>query len=703
MRDVGPRRGRPVRVENPHRHARRRGRLRWRGRRVPGLARSHRRRRCRHRADGDQEQPDDTVADPAPAARLFTRTTDSGIELRVDSMAAAGQQGPDFGGPIADDAPGFCQVTDQVTAFAISDESVLQGSHAGHRGAAARTGGRSDVGRPGQRHRRHPDAGRGRRRHRPPRRSPGRRSTRWSRRRPRRRGDRGGARPVADNEALGHARPQPGGGHRAPPGRADRPREHRPDGAPRSGSPTTCASTTRRCRRRPTVDDENNPFAVKLPPPGAEQPPDPAAAQAQIEAAFAALYAPGDPALDVLAYVDDPFAMREMFTNARAGDLWEARVRRGRGDDRGDRVPVGGGSRLRLRVARIERRPQRAVRPGPTRRRHVAPDPGTICRDLRDRRHRVPPVSVPTAGRRRFAYRAVTGAGSVSRHVRAGALGSRRAAAHRLPHVPRQAARRWPGRLHPPPHQGARRPRPPRRGVQRPAVPGARRAHPARQLPSLDIFNDHYPGPLPRATGRSRPARTCSSWPSSPPARSASRWRSATAPCARCAPRRRRVRPRARQPVPRLRDPAGREADPDDRHAAPPDHQGPPAGDGPRAEPAQAALRRPLVLVREDAGPRRRRGCRASSSSARTRSTTSTRHGRRLDRMRLVPVGVDPELFRPLPGHRPRARPADHHGVGRRRPEGSVVPARGDGQAAHRARRHADDHRQAARPARATT
>ena len=63
--------------------------------------------------------------------------------------------------------------------------------------------------------------------------------------------------------------------------------------------------------------------------------------------------------------------------------------------------------------------------------------------------------------------------------------------------------------------------------------------------------------------------------------------------------------------------------------------------------------------------------------------------------MRLVPVGVDPELFKPLAGRRPRARPADHHRLGRRGAEGARLPARGDGQAAHRARRHADDHRQA--------
>ena len=47
------------------------------------------------------------------------------------------------------------------------------------------------------------------------------------------------------------------------------------------------------------------------------------------------------------------------------------------------------------------------------------------------------------------------------------------------------------------------------------------------------------------------------------------------------------------------------------------------------------------------------------------------------DRMRLVPVGVDPELFRPAPGGRPRPGPADHDGVGRRRPQGPRLPARG--------------------------
>ncbi len=73
------------------------------------------------------------------------------------------------------------------------------------------------------------------------------------------------------------------------------------------------------------------------------------------------------------------------------------------------------------------------------------------------------------------------------------------------------------------------------------------------------------------------------------------------------------------------------------------------------------------------------------------------------DRMRLVPVGVDPELFRPRPEVERDPRPPHHDGVGRRRPQGPGLPARGDGQAAHRARRHADDHRQAQATARAWT
>ena len=71
-----------------------------------------------------------------------------------------------------------------------------------------------------------------------------------------------------------------------------------------------------------------------------------------------------------------------------------------------------------------------------------------------------------------------------------------------------------------------------------------------------------------------------------------------------------------------------------------------------------------------------------------------------VERMHVVPVGVDPELFRPIARRRARARPAHHHRQRRRHDEGPALPARGAGQAAHRARRPAPRrHRRARRRA----
>ena len=88
--------------------------------------------------------------------------------------------------------------------------------------------------------------------------------------------------------------------------------------------------------------------------------------------------------------------------------------------------------------------------------------------------------------------------------------------------------------------------------------------------------------------------------------------------------------------------------------------------------------RRPLVRLREDAGAGSPAACRGSWS-CRENSIKDIHDdmGVDIDRMRLVPVGVDPELFRPLPDDRTRARAPDHHRVGRRRPQGPRVPARG--------------------------
>ena len=60
-----------------------------------------------------------------------------------------------------------------------------------------------------------------------------------------------------------------------------------------------------------------------------------------------------------------------------------------------------------------------------------------------------------------------------------------------------------------------------------------------------------------------------------------------------------------------------------------------------------------------------------------------------LDRMRLVPVGCRPRPVQAPPRHRAGARPAHHHRVRGRHPQGPRLPAGGRGQAADGARRHA--------------
>ena len=55
------------------------------------------------------------------------------------------------------------------------------------------------------------------------------------------------------------------------------------------------------------------------------------------------------------------------------------------------------------------------------------------------------------------------------------------------------------------------------------------------------------------------------------------------------------------------------------------------------------------------------------------------------DRLHIVPVGVDPEIFGPRPHDRARARPAHDHRERRRPDEGPRAAARGARQGAHRA------------------
>ena len=202
--------------------------------------------------------------------------------------------------------------------------------------------------------------------------------------------------------------------------------------------------------------------------------------------------------------------------------------------------------------------------------------------------------------------------------------------------------------------------------LRRPALPDARRAGAAHELPSLDIFNDHYPVPLPGLLGAQDLEDCRRGRRSSRPARSPSRWPSASGPGDHLRAARRRLRPRPRQPVPRLRPPRHRAAGlPVDRHAPPPDHRRPPARDGrtPTSR-RKRARRRPLVLASPRCRPGSPSGCRGSSGVARTRS-----------RDIHADTGVDPDR------HAPRAR--------RRRPRAVPAAAR----RSHRVPGPADHHR----------
>ena len=172
---------------------------------------------------------------------------------------------------------------------------------------------------------------------------------------------------------------------------------------------------------------------------------------------------------------------------------------------------------------------------------------------------------------------------------------------------------------------------------------------PLTELPSLDLFNDLYPGRFPayweiktredlleiapvlhryvlRAAGVQLPGT------------------------AGTRPPRRRVRPRARQPVPRLRHPRARTPHP---ARSPPSTTRSPAiacsrwsGRRTGASGGRSGAGTPSCRCR--AGSRRRLP-RIVVVSENSIKDIHTDMGVSLDRMRLVPVGVDPELFRPLP------------------------------------------------------
>ncbi len=179
--------------------------------------------------------------------------------------------------------------------------------------------------------------------------------------------------------------------------------------------------------------------------------------------------------------------------------------------------------------------------------------------------------------------------------------GHRGTATDRLPHLPGQAPRRRPGRLHTAPHQGPDRSRPPRRGVLRPALSDRRRAGPApraaeprhlqRPLPDADagivgaeelrgLARGHHvlERELPRAARLQRAGGPEAAQPGQP------------------------VRPRAGQPMPRLRAAGdGASRSPGARNDPPPDHRRPRARDGALGDAVAEVLEGPVVRVHEDA------------------------------------------------------------------------------------------------------
>jgi hypothetical protein len=80
---------------------------------------------------------------------------------------------------------------------------------------------------------------------------------------------------------------------------------------------------------------------------------------------------------------------------------------------------------------------------------------------------------------------------------------------------------------------------------------------------------------------------------------------------------------------------------------------------------AQALVDRPLVQLREDAGPRRPADAAHRRLQRDSIADIHTDMGVSLDRMRLVPVGVDPALFKPLPQVARQPRPLITHRIGR--------------------------------------
>ncbi len=224
-------------------------------------------------------------------------------------------------------------------------------------------------------------------------------------------------------------------------------------------------------------------------------------------------------------------------------------------------------------------------------------------------------------------------------------------AADRLPHLPGQAARRGPGRVHPPPHQGPRRSGPRGRGPERPALPRARLERCRwSSCPASTSTTTTSRCACP-CRGRSRawatPSRSPPSWAASFPE-----------PLAFSIRAYQHLRPRVND-FDLVQDNqslgygllgmrTGRAARP--RHHPPPHHRRSPPRDGARRDRLEAVLQGPLVRVHQDADPGRFADAPGHHRVAElARPTSAPTTGSPLDRLHVVPVGVDQNLFRPLP------------------------------------------------------
>ena len=218
---------------------------------------------------------------------------------------------------------------------------------------------------------------------------------------------------------------------------------------------------------------------------------------------------------------------------------------------------------------------------------------------------------------------------------------------------------------------------------------------PLHELPSLDIYNDHFPMRMPGIWELKNWTDfvevTSFSFGQFPEPLAFS-----LAGLGRAPPPPGRLRPRARQPVPRLRPP--RPSSATSRCWPPSTTPSPSTGASRWSTP------RPPTSGGRSAAGTRSPTCRPGWPSRCKRVVTVSEnsfedihrdHGVPRDRMAIVPVGVDPDLFQPIPGVERIPGRLITTASADVTMKGLSLPARGRRQAAHRAGGHPHRHRQA--------